>query len=104
MPDMPMPPMPMKWILPISVPIAFMPAPPCRRGPGGLGTDQQRRLAGDPLDQVSEVAGRVRAPNRQRAFGGVAECLRSPNDPPRLVYCGITRAPPALAISRALAV
>ena len=46
-PDMPMPPMPTKWIVPISVPIAFMPALRCPleglQGHSGRAHQQWRR-------------------------------------------------------------
>ena len=82
---MPMPPMPTKWIVPISVPIAFMPARPSRnwRLAGavvGRPDLERRRAARDPLDQVGKVARRMRPPDRQRALGGIGQRLRVAGD------------------------
>ena len=88
MPDMPIPPMPTKWIVPMSVPNAFImkashkwhafimrarprPAPrvACEHG-----ADRDRRKpVADPLDQIGEVARGVRPADRQRARGGIVE-------------------------------
>ena len=87
MPDMPMPPMPTKWMVPMSVPIAFNIEGPAkdavmRHSIGELGADtrgqlrthQRRREAfANPLDEVGEVARGVRPPDRQRALGGIVE-------------------------------
>src|SRR3954465_14208402 len=91
MPDMPMPPMPTKWIVPMSVPKAFIiesvlakDAPSsCRHGSvRSFGGDagRQRETHGnrsnsvaDTLNEVGKIARRVRPPDRQRAPGGIVE-------------------------------
>src|SRR5437763_248166 len=83
-PDMPMPPMPMKWIVPMSVPTPFM-----ARRRSGIGAVRDRGQdhflgggrvvaedAAGPLDQVGEVARRVRSPDRARARSGIGERFR----------------------------
>ena len=80
MPDMPMPPMPTKWIVPRSVPSAFM-----REHPDGSFSPDAGRQAepdldrseavADPLDEVGEVARGVRAPDRNaRAAALIRDC------------------------------
>ena len=80
MPDMPMPPMPTKWIVPMSVPIAFiMPAWLRRerravtRGAERRADRDRRNAVADPLDQVGEIARRMRTADRQSARRGIVE-------------------------------
>src|SRR4051794_9865481 len=90
MPDMPMPPIPTKWIVPRSVPKAFIIEgvsnkdwPSSRghaSGEGGADTRSQSRAdqnRGEPvanaLDEVGEIARGVRPTDRKRSRSGIVE-------------------------------
>src|SRR5262245_41129143 len=90
MPDMPMPPMPTKWMIPISVPKAFIiegvlsndSPSSCRHTihrsrPDARSEDRADRdrgqSAADAFDEVGEIARGVRAPDRQGARRGIVE-------------------------------
>src|SRR3954465_10451884 len=84
MPDMPMPPMPMKWMVPMSVPTPFIP-----RRRSGIGSILDRRedqllgghrvaarFASGPLDEGGQLARGLRPPHRPRPRCGIGERLR----------------------------
>src|SRR3954466_2193459 len=90
MPDMPMPPIPTKWIVPMSVPKAFIiedvldKGAPSSRGhassEGGANARCQSRAdqnrgepVADALDEVGEIARGVRPPGRKRSRSGIVE-------------------------------
>src|SRR6476469_11159551 len=85
-PDMPMPPMPTKWIVPMSVPSAFIISngPQSCRAPVGNGLWNRPRgkadrhggqAATDALDQVGKVARGIGTADRQRSGGCIGERL-----------------------------
>src|SRR3954466_6877602 len=92
MPDMPMPLMPTKWIMPMSVPKAFIiegvqskdSPSSCRNtvgyrlGDGAVGeTDRNRRqAAADALNQVGEIARGIGPAHGQRPRSGIGQRLR----------------------------
>src|SRR3954469_22417682 len=84
MPDMPMPPMPMKWMVPMSVPTPFIP-----RRRSGIGSILDRRedqllgghriaarIAAGPLDEVGKLARGIRPPHGPRPRRRLGEGLR----------------------------
>src|SRR5258707_1345014 len=79
MPDMPMPPMPTKWIVPRSVPIAFImrarPPPGTARGcvRRGPGPPRPERDLADLAERVGEVPRGMRPADRQGARCGIGE-------------------------------
>src|SRR6476619_6037073 len=84
-PDMPMPPMPMKWMVPMSVPTPFIPTLR-RSGIGSLGDWGQHHflgrhrvgaeIAAGALDEVGKVARRLGPADRARPRRGIGERLR----------------------------
>src|SRR5215207_4335240 len=93
MPVMPMPPIPTMWIVPMSVLKAFIFEGVLSKGTpsrgdasdGSLRPDarseaeahgHRRQSAADPLDEVSEVARRMRPPDRQSPRRRVGQRLR----------------------------
>src|SRR4051812_12396377 len=83
-PDMPMPPMPMKWMVPMSVPTPFMPRR--RSGIGSVGDGSQDHflgrdrlvggIAAAALDEVGKVARRLGPADRARPRRRIGERLR----------------------------